>query len=179
MKKTTETILVVDDDDIFCHVMQRALLRQGYEVVICQNSTAAEKAAKEIGFEKAIVDLKIAQESGLSLIKNLKALQPNLAIVMLTGYASVSTAVEAIKLGALHYLCKPADIHEILNAFNENTATEDMHLPAAPPSLGRLEWEHIQKVLRNNDDNVSAAARELGMHRRTLQRKLLKRPSGY
>lgn len=94
---------------------------------------------------------------------------------MLTGYSSISTAVEAIKLGALNYLCKPADTEDILAAFNLE-AVRDLKIPSNPPSVERLEWEHIQKVLQENGGNISATARSLGMHRRTLQRKLQKRP---
>ena len=114
--------------------------------------------------------------SGLTLIPQLKQLQPNMDIVMLTGYSSIATAVEAVKLGALNYLCKPANTEEILNAFELSAANPEVNIPEKRPSIDRLEWEHIQKVLKENNDNISATARALGMHRRTLQRKLNKRP---
>src|SRR5690606_32902506 len=120
-------------------------------------------------FTKAVVDLKLANESGLNLIRQLKEQSPLLDIVMLTGYSSISTAVDAIKSGAINYLCKPADATDILAAF-ELRADEELELPSNPPSIDRLEWEHIQKVLQENDGNISATARSLGMHRRTLQR---------
>lgn len=173
---TTDRFLIVDDDATFAQVMQRALLRRGFAVDTFNTSDAAIAATRKNNYSKAIVDLKIAQDSGLTLIKNLKAIAPNLDIVMLTGYSSISTTVEAIKLGAINYLCKPADMDEILQAFSILERTQDTALPDTPPSLDRLEWEHIQKALQDNEGNVSATARALGMHRRTLQRKLQKRP---
>jgi two-component system, response regulator RegA len=169
-------ILMVDDDEVFCQVMHRALVRRGYEVEVCLNIASAERALQQRHFQKAIVDLKIAQESGLVLLKSLKAINPDIEIIMLTGYSSVSTAVEAIKLGALNYFCKPIGVDEILNAFTtRNVATENL-ASISTPTLDRVEWEHIQKILQDHHGNVSAAARTLGMHRRTLQRKLQKRP---
>lgn len=173
---TTDRFLIVDDDATFAQIMQRALLRRGFTVDTFNTSDTAIAATRKNNYSKAIVDLKIAQDSGLTLIRNLKAIAPNLDIVMLTGYSSISTTVEAIKLGAINYLCKPADIDEILQAFSISERTQDIALPDTPPSLDRLEWEHIQKALQDNEGNVSATARVLGMHRRTLQRKLQKRP---
>lgn len=170
------TILVVDDDEVFCQVMQRALVRRGFAVEVCFNIASAERAVAEKHFKKAIVDLKIAQESGLVLIRSLKAINPAIEIIMLTGYSSVSTAVEAIKLGALNYFCKPIDVDEILNAFTYTDLTTENSAPISTPTLDRVEWEHIQKILQDHQGNVSAAARALGVHRRTLQRKLQKRP---
>jgi two-component system response regulator RegA len=172
----TKHLLVVDDDEIFCQVMQRALTKRGFEVEICFNIEAAETAAKKIRFQKALVDLKIAQESGLSLIRSLITINPDMQIIMLTGYGSVSTAVEAMKLGALNYFCKPIDIDEVLKGFTETDLMSKEPTPISIPTLDRIEWEHIQKILQNHQGNVSAAARALGMHRRTLQRKLQKKP---
>lgn len=170
------TILMVDDDEVFCQVMQRALVRRGFQVEVCLNIASAERAVQEQHFKEAIVDLKIAQESGLVLLKSLKAINPDIKIIMLTGYSSVSTAVEAIKLGALNYFCKPIDVDHILNAFALKDVAIENLAPISTPSLDRIEWEHIQKILQDHQGNVSAAARTLGMHRRTLQRKLQKRP---
>lgn len=175
-KSDVTSILVVDDDEVFCQVMQRALVRRGFEVEACFNIASAEYAVQKKCFNKAIIDLKIAQESGLVLIKSLKVINPDIEIIMLTGYSSVSTAVEAIKLGALNYFCKPIDIDEVLNAFTHANATTENLAPISTPTLDRVEWEHIQKILQDHQGNVSAAARSLGMHRRTLQRKLQKRP---
>jgi two-component system, response regulator RegA len=176
MTQLNEPLLVVDDDEIFCQVMQRALLRRGYFAVTCRTIAEAETATREYFFQKAIVDLKIAQESGLILIRTLKSINPSMAIIMLTGYSSVSTAVEAIKLGALNYFCKPIDVDEVLKGFCETQNAIEETALISTPSLGRVEWEHIQKILQDHEGNISAAARALGMHRRTLQRKLQKRP---
>ncbi len=120
--------------------------------------------------------MKLAAESGLGLIGPLKALHPEMRILLLTGYASIAAAVEAIKLGATYYLAKPADADEILAALGRDVGDAAILPPDEPMSVGRLEWEHIQRVLSENDDNISATARALKMHRRTLQRKLMKRP---
>jgi two-component system response regulator RegA len=169
-------ILLVDDDQAFTTVLGRALTRRGITVTTANNSNEALAAAAEQSFSHAVVDLKISQESGLKLIPELIAIQPELIILMLTGYSSISTAVDAIKLGAVNYLCKPANTDEILAAFDTAPAPESENIALKPPSLERLEWEHIQRVLHENDGNISATARALDMHRRTLQRKLQKRP---
>lgn len=176
MTASIEKMLLVDDDEIFCQVMHRALTRRGLVVDIFQSAHTAVNAMRETFYTKAIVDLKIAQESGLTLIKELKTINPDIDIIMLTGYSSISTAVEAVKLGALNYFCKPVEVDEILQAFENINQTYDIALPENPTTLGRLEWEHIQKTLHDNEGNISACARILGMHRRTLQRKLQKRP---
>lgn len=168
--------LIVDDDSTLASVLARALVRRGFTVKTATDLTQALQLAHEHNFSKAIVDLKLGSNSGLHLIRELKVIQPQLAIVMLTGYSSISTAVEAIKLGATHYLCKPADADEILSAFHQTAENAPENVHYTPLSVDRLEWEHIQKVLQDNHGNVSATARSLGMHRRTLQRKLQKRP---
>ena len=169
-------LLLVDDDDTFCQVLGRAIDRRGYEVLIAQNLAQATKLAEQYEPEYAVVDLRIGQESGLELVKRLKELDENTRIVMLTGYASIATAVEAIKLGAQHYLTKPADTDEIIDALHKDEGDTRVEPVKQPISVKRLEWEHLQKVLLENNGNISAAARALGMHRRTLQRKLGKRP---
>jgi two-component system response regulator RegA len=168
-----ETFLLVDDDETFTHVLARALSKRGHQVLTASNSEEALQLAESHQISKALIDLKMEGETGLQLIPELKKLPVPPTIVMLTGYSSIATTVEAIKLGALNYLCKPASIEEILNAFTTgNTVT----IPTSPPSVDRLEWEHIQKVLNEHEGNISATARALGMHRRTLQRKLQKKP---
>ncbi|MCR8921601.1 response regulator transcription factor [Dasania sp. GY-MA-18] len=176
MSNTTEQrhILLVDDDPQFTVVMSRAFQRRGYSVSIAHNSSEALNCIAQQNFQRAVVDLKMDKESGLQLIPQLKAAQADMDIVMLTGYSSIATAVEAVKLGALNYLCKPANIEEILKAFGDSETQPA--IPDQPHSVDRLEWEHIQKVLQENNNNVSATARALGMHRRTLQRKLQKKP---
>jgi two-component system response regulator RegA len=177
MNTKIEKFLLIDDDEVFCQVMQRALTRRGFAVDNVQSAAAAIVAMHRNIYTKAIVDLKISQDSGLALIKELKSINTEIDIIMLTGYSSISTAVEAIKLGALNYFCKPVEVDEILQAFTkESGASEGLYLPENPTSLDRLEWEHIQKTLHDNEGNISASARILGMHRRTLQRKLQKKP---
>lgn len=168
--------LLVDDDQAFSMVLSRALQRREFSTASAEDADSAIAMAKTQKFSKAIVDLKMQGPSGLSLIKALKQQQPTMAIVMLTGYSSVATAVEAVKLGAINYLCKPASTAEILAAFELQSDLAEVEIPQQRPSIERLEWEHIQKVLKENNDNISATARALGMHRRTLQRKLNKRP---
>lgn len=171
----SEKVLLVDDDEVFVSVMARALQKRGYSVNTAASVDEAETLLNFHQFDKALVDLKMDGRSGLALIQTLNQRQPQCRAVMLTGYSSITTAVEAIRLGAHNYLCKPASIKDVLEAFDEQ-ASADIHIPENPPSVERVEWEHIQKVLAENDGNISATARALGMHRRTLQRKLLKKP---
>lgn len=176
MKGFDALFLIVDDDPAFGAVLKRALERRKFNTQVAQDIFSALLLAEEHEFTHAIVDLKLNQDSGLTLIRELKQRYPLLKIVMLTGYSSISTAVEAIKIGALNYLCKPADTDEILAAFEQKEGTDNTEIPQNRLSVERLEWEHIQRVLQENDGNISATARSLGMHRRTLQRKLQKRP---
>lgn len=169
-------ILVVDDDAVFAGTLTDALRRRGHDVAMaCDLASALALASKQTP-DAAIVDLKLADASGLALIAPLKALNPAVRILLLTGYASIATAVSAIKLGATHYLPKPADADEVLLALGREAEEPVMEELGAPMSVDRLEWEHIQKVLAEHDGNISATARALKMHRRTLQRKLSKRP---
>lgn len=167
--------LLVDDDQVFTQVLARALKRRGSLTTNATSSDQALHIAQQAHFDRAIVDLKMEGNSGLVLIEALKKQQPNIDVIMLTGYSSIATTVEAIKLGASNYLCKPANVEEILTAF-EGSTLHHSEIPDNPPSVDRLEWEHIQRVLTANQGNISATARALGMHRRTLQRKLQKRP---
>ena len=170
-------ILVVDDDQVFCGVLAKALERRGYAVAAAVSVAEAQQHIESRRPEFAVVDLRISAESGLSLVRQLAALSPPARSVVLTGYGSIATAVEAIKLGALHYLTKPVEVEEILAALRGQTPL--MSETAAEPrtlSVRRAEWEHIQRVLSEHGGNISAAARALGIHRRTLQRKLRKRP---
>lgn len=176
MSDETEKLLLVDDDEVFLQVLHRAFKKREFDVYTACTIADALTLCQAHHFSKAVVDLKLAEESGLQLIEKLKQQQQDLKIVMLTGYSSISTAVEAIKLGAQNYLCKPADADDILNAFEQGQGNADVEISTQPPSVNRLEWEHIQRVLSEHDGNISATARALGMHRRTLQRKLQKRP---
>lgn len=170
-------LLLVDDDPVFCRVLSLALVRRGFAVTIAHSGEGALSQAQLAMPEYAVVDLNLAGESGLRLIPCLLAVDPAIRIVVLTGYASLATAVEAIKLGAINYLSKPADADEVLGALAATTGDAATPISRHPLSVNRLEWEHIQRVLRTNDGNISATARQLGMHRRTLQRKLSKRPA--
>ena len=170
------TLLLVDDDQTFCAVLAEALERRGFAVRIAQDVKAGLARANEESPEYAVVDLRMPGPSGLELVQCLHQLDPNTRIVMLTGYASVATAAEAIKLGAVHYLAKPADADEIVAAFGRAEGDASVTVRDRPLSVDRLEWEHIQKVLMENSGNITATARQLKVHRRTLQRRLAKYP---
>lgn len=169
-------LLLVDDDINFCEVLGRALERRDFSVHIATNLDQGCDLARQHRPGYAVVDLRIGTESGLVMVKNLAELDPTMRIVVLTGYASIATAVEAIKLGACHYLTKPVEVDDIIEGLHSGAGNPDIETSAKPMSVKRLEWEHLQKVLQEHDGNISAAARALGMHRRTLQRKLQKRP---
>jgi two-component system, response regulator RegA len=182
-------LLVVDDDDSARNMLCRALARRNFDTTGAATVACAQAIIAGESFDCALLDLKIHNDSGLELIAPLRRANPASRIVMLTGYSSISTAVAAIKLGADDYLCKPATGEQLAAALlsaastaNTDSAAAREALPdinAKPPSVGRLAWEHIQRVLAENDGNISATARALGMHRRTLQRKLQKRPLGH
>ncbi|MGM0703942.1 MAG: response regulator transcription factor [Pseudomonadota bacterium] len=176
MQDTDSRLLIIDDDEMFCHVLSRALTRRGFEVLVAHDADQALSFARQHQPQIATLDLKLEHSSGLKLLPDLLDIVPNCRVVVLTGYSSIATAVEAIKLGAVNYLCKPADADEILTALDRETGDPDAEVADSPPSINRVAWEHIQKVLQEHDGNISATARALGMHRRTLQRKLQKRP---
>lgn len=170
-------VLIVDDDLLYGEQLQRSLVRRGYSVVVASNGASALAAARAKLPDAALLDLKLAEESGLRLIEPLRELSAAMVIVLLTGYASVATAVEAIKRGADDYLPKPASIDAIVRALHADPASEEKaDSTALMTPLKRLEWEHIQQALGATCGNISAAARLLGMHRRSLQRKLGKKP---
>nr|WP_297186022.1 response regulator transcription factor [uncultured Porticoccus sp.] len=169
-------LLIVDDDATFTRILGRAMTRRSYQVLTAGNAAEALDLCRQYNPRRAVVDLKLESESGLHLLPQLIRINPQLEVLILTGYSSISTAVEAIKLGALNYLCKPASVEDILAAFDTDAIPEATGISEDPPSVERLEWEHIQRVLAENAGNISATARRLGMHRRTLQRKLQKRP---
>ena len=169
-------MLLVDDDPIFLQILTRAMKKRGFEIFSAENEKDALELNEQHRLDYAVIDLKLEHSSGLQLLSKINGRNGKTKVLVLTGYSSIATAVEAIKLGAVNYLCKPANADEILQALNGLTNTDDREISATPPSVNRLEWEHIQKVLQENEGNISATARALGMHRRTLQRKLLKRP---
>ncbi len=171
--------LVIDDDTVFAGVLARGLARRGYVVHEAHDAATALRLVSGVSFGQITVDLNLGSDSGLALIGTIRGVQPDARILVLTGFASIATAVQAVKDGADNYLAKPANVEMILDALHENAteirAEEELER-ATPLSVQRLEWEHIQRVLADNDNNVSATARALNMHRRTLQRKLAKRP---
>lgn len=170
-------MLIIDDDPSFNAILVRTLERRGHPACGVLDAQAALDKAREIAPDRVVLDLNLNGTSGLALIPQLLDIVPDCRIVVLTGYASIATAVDAVKLGAIQYLAKPVEIEAILSAFDED-AHPDFDLPISdePLSVDRLEWEHIQRVLNENEGNISATARALKMHRRTLQRKLSKRP---
>src|ERR1017187_9105842 len=171
--------LVVDDDDIFRTRLCRAFAARGWEAIGAADGASALELAAQSSPDLAVVDLRLPGMSGLDIVQGLRRLDETTCIIMLTGYGSIATALTATKLGANHYLSKPADADQILNAWSQISAGESDHLPAhdSPvPSLARVEWEHIQRVLTDCEGNVSQAAKLLGLHRRSLQRKLAKYP---
>ena len=177
------SLLVVDDDDVLRERLVRAFRDRGYDAVGVPDGDRALALAAADPPEFALVDLRMPGRPGLDVVRELIALDPATQVVVLTGYGSIATAVEAIRIGAKHYLTKPADADEILRALQGETAAPARRRSgAAPsgeletPSLARTEWEHIQRVLADVNGNVSEAARRLGLHRRSLQRKLAKYP---
>jgi two-component system response regulator RegA len=169
-------LLLIDDDSNFLHMLARVLTRRGFVVVTAATAQEVQHQLDETPPDYAVVDMKLDQGSGLDLIGPLRAANERMRIVMLTGYASIATTVEAIKRGADNYLAKPLEIDALLAAL-ENASTPEATEHAEPMSLRRLQWEHIQRVLEEHNGNISAAARTLGMHRRTLQRKLAQKPA--
>ena len=175
----TSSILVIDDDETFNTVLRRALDRRGFVVRGALDAESAFTMARSEPPDAVVLDLNLGSSSGLQLIRPLLDIAPNCRIIVLTGYASITTAVEAIKLGATQYFAKPIEVDAIVAVFEtpEEVESEGEVIPPSDPlSVGRLEWEHIQRVLHEHEGNISATARALKMHRRTLQRKLAKRP---
>ena len=170
-------LLIADDDSIFRERMARALRARGVRVRTAANHKDAMILAREESPEWAVVDLRMPGPGGLQLVHDLRTLDPATQIVVLTGYGSIATAVEAMRRGAQNYLPKPADADEVISAFaveEPNLALEEDEKSVTSPSLARAEWEHIHRVLNDCEGNISEAARRLGIHRRSLQRKLKK-----
>ena len=175
------SVLVVDDDRRFAITLAAALARRGYVAHVAHDGATALATAETQQPSAAVVDLKLGAEDGLALVEPLRRAHPQLRIVVLTGYASIATAVKAIKLGADDYLAKPVTAAQVAAVLERRPTGGDGdgggEQPLEPMSPRRLEWEHIQRVLAEHDGNISATARTLRMHRRTLQRKLAKRPA--
>jgi len=171
------SILLVDDDRVLRDRLAQAFRERGFEVSVARDYDEAIATSEAESPELVVVDLRMPGRSGLDLVRALKSKDPSSRIVVLTGYGSIATAIEALRCGAIHYLAKPADADEIIAAFGSDKSTGfDSGQQPATPTLARAEWEHIQRVLTDCDGNVSEAARRLGVHRRSLQRKLHKRP---
>ena len=171
------TVLVVDDEDAFRERLVRALRQRGFDASGAPSAEEAIDAAERDAPECAVVDLRMPRLSGLHVVRRLHALEPMTRIVVLTGYGSIATALDAVRSGAVHYLTKPADIDDIIRAFDHDGRPEVDPPPTSVPTLDRVEWEHIDRVLVSCSGNITQAASLLGLHRRSLQRKLLKRPS--
>ncbi|MBS0269919.1 MAG: response regulator transcription factor [Proteobacteria bacterium] len=169
------TLVIVEDDAAFATTLKRSFERRDYDVDVApgREALSAILQARTPGY--AVVDLKLNGESGLACVEALHAHDPSTVIVVLTGFASIATAVEAIKLGARHYLVKPSSSDDIEDAFGKAEGDSGIALTERPTSIKTLEWEHIHQTLVDTDFNISKAARRLGMHRRTLARKLEKR----
>ena len=173
------SVLVVDDDATFRSRLVRAFEERGFAARGAGDHDEALSVAKSVSPDIAVVDLRMPGKSGLDVVKDLKALDATTRVLVLTGYGSIATAIEAVRLGAEDYLTKPADADQILGAFERAGSKRVGAEPPPPgiaPSLARVEWEHIQRILHDCNGNISLAARKLGLHRRSLQRKLSKLP---
>jgi two-component system, response regulator RegA len=178
MSDLVRKILLVDDEEAFRLRLGKAFVRRGFSVFEASGFETALAIVREEKPEMAVIDLRMPGRSGLELVAAASRIHPGMAMVVLTGYGSIATATEAIRRGALAYLPKPADADEILRAFNRqpDKAPEEAEEVFPAPSLARAEWEHINRVLTDCSGNISQAAQRLGLHRRTLQRKLQKFP---
>jgi len=172
--RTNPSILLIDDDAVFRERLARALSGRGYEVWTAGDGAEGLALARRESPERAVVDLRMEGMGGLEVVEGLRAIDPHTQVVVLTGYGSIATAVEATKLGATNFLPKPADADDILRAFEAVDREGGKGAGPAPeaPTLARAEWEHINRVLADSGGNISEAARRLGIHRRSLQRKL-------
>ncbi|RDE05681.1 response regulator transcription factor [Sphingomonas aracearum] len=169
-------LLILEDDQTFAATLKRSFERRGYQVIVAHGPDELDALLAEHSFGYAVVDLKLGAFSGLPCVAQLHAHDPDMLIVVLTGFASINTAVEAIKLGACHYLAKPSNADDIEEAFHKAEGDPDAPIGSRPSTIKTLEWERINETLIATDFNISEAARRLGMHRRTLARKLEKRP---
>lgn len=176
--RDVRSVLLVEDDELFRVRLMRALVARGYDVRAAADAAEARRMATEESPEFAVVDLRLPDASGLDVVRALHLVDPATAIVVLTGYGSIATAIEAVRIGATYYVQKPADADDVLAAFERGASPplEGAATDYTPPTLARAEWEHINRVMSDCGGNVSEAARRLGIHRRSLQRKLQKYP---
>jgi len=169
-------LLIVEDDITFARALQRSFERRGYLVWVAHGPDELDEVLPQATPDYAVIDLKLGNASGLPCVSRLHAHDPAMVIVVLTGFASIATAVEAIKLGARHYLAKPSNTDDIEAAFGRAAGDAAVPISERTTSIKTLEWERINETLVDTDFNISETARRLGMHRRTLARKLEKRP---
>jgi two-component system response regulator RegA len=168
-------LLIVEDDVAFARVLKRSFERRDYRVLVAASLEEAQELLKTETPGRAVVDLKLGTASGLAVVQMLRRHDPAMLIVVLTGFASIVTAVEAVKLGACNYLVKPSNTDDIEAAFSREPGDVEVAVAARSTSIKTLEWERIHQVLAETGFNISETARRLGMHRRTLARKLGKR----
>jgi two-component system response regulator RegA len=177
-REATRRVMVVDDDEVFRTRLSRAFAQRNWESRAAGDGEEALSVAGELKPDLALIDLRMPGMDGLDLVEKLRAADPAVTIIVLTGYGSIPTTVAAMKRGADHYLSKPADADEILSAYEKLQPSDDgeADVPTTTPTLARVEWEHMQRVIADCGGNISQAARALGIHRRSLQRKLSKYP---
>lgn len=177
MNTSRPSLLIADDDAALTHHLGRAFERRGFSTLVAHDYDSAMNLAAARPPRFAVVDLRLGNDRGLDLLRDLLRIEPSMRIVMLTGYGSIATAVRAVRLGAVDYLSKPANADELLLALEQGEGQgAEGAASASAPSLAEVEWEHIQRVLSDADGNVTHAAERLGIHRRSLQRKLARRP---
>jgi len=173
----SQSVLIIDDDEVFRTRLGRAFFSRGWESLLAATVAEGVTLATEHAPDLAIIDLRIGDENGLDIVRKLRSMDSTMYLIMLTGWGSIATAIEAVRGGADHYLSKPVDADQILAIYNApEKSAANSSIAANVPSLGRVEWEHIQRVLTDCDGNISLAAKKLGLHRRSLQRKLSKYP---
>ena len=172
ISRSRPTLLLADDEYSFAHALADSLDQRGFDVWMAHNGEGALKVIERAAPQYAVIDLRLPDMSGLKLVERLRLRGARTNVVVLTGYGSIATAIQAVKLGATYYLTKPVKVDQIVAAFELHEGFTEVEVPSKPLSVDRLTWEHIQEVLSRVGGNVSAAARELNMHRRTLQRKL-------
>jgi two-component system response regulator RegA len=177
MANESHSVLIIDDDEVFRTRLGRAFSSRGWESLPAGTVTDAIATAAEHAPDLAIIDLRIGDENGLDVVRRLRGMDPTMFLIMLTGWGSIATAIEAVRGGADHYLSKPVDADQILAIYQTpDKSPANSSVASIVPSLARVEWEHIQRVLTDCDGNISLAAKKLGLHRRSLQRKLSKYP---
>lgn len=176
MTDEARRLVIVEDDESFARTLARSFERRGYDVKTATGPPELHQLLERSGFDYAVVDLKLGVYSGLPCVEALHEADPSTRIVVLTGFASIATAIEAIKLGAAHYLPKPSNTDDIEAAFGRTAGNSQVPLEGRATSIKTLEWEKINETLIATGFNISETARRLGMHRRTLARKLEKRP---